>query len=86
MSDPIEDIIGNYRAFAAQQRDRLTTRGIDITSYGLSHLAYRVPEWDDYVRARALLEDGFTRGESCVKTGEASTVKGRRDDSRSSLS
>jgi len=56
MSDPIEDIIGNYRAFAAQQRDRLTTRGIDITSYGLSHLAYRVPERDDYVRARALLE------------------------------
>ena len=36
------------RAFATQQRDRLTTRGIDITSYGISHLAYRVPEWDDF--------------------------------------
>ena len=56
MADPIEDIIGDYRAFAAQQRDRLTTRGIDITPYTLSHIAYRVPEWDEYVRVRGLLE------------------------------
>ena len=28
MADPIEDIIGDYRAFAAQQRDRLAARGI----------------------------------------------------------
>src|SRR5215211_6772491 len=40
MADPIEDIIGDYRAFAEQQRDRLATRGIDITPYALSHLAY----------------------------------------------
>src|SRR4051812_343960 len=52
VADLIEDIIGDYRAFAAQQRDRLATRGIDITSYGLSHLAYRVPEWDQYVHQR----------------------------------
>ncbi len=50
MADPIEDIIGDFRAFAAQQRDRLTTRGIDISAYTLSHLAYRVPEWDEYLR------------------------------------
>ena len=56
MADPIEDIIGDYRAFAAQQRDRLATRGIDITPYGLSHLAYRVPEWDQYVHVRGLIE------------------------------
>ena len=56
MADPIEDIIGDYRAFAAQQRDRLATRGIDITPYRLSHLAYRVPEWDQYVHVRSLLE------------------------------
>ena len=56
MADPIGDIIGDYRAFAAQQRDRLVTRGIDITPYGLSHLAYRVPEWDQYVRVRGLIE------------------------------
>ena len=56
MADQIEDIIGDYRAFAAQQRDRLATRGIDIAPYGLSHLAYRVPEWDQYVHVRGLLE------------------------------
>ncbi len=56
MADPVEDIIGDYRAFVAQQRDRLTTRGIDITPYGFSHLAYRVPEWDLYVRVREQLE------------------------------
>jgi len=56
LTNPIEDIIGDYRAFAAQQRDRLATLGIDITPYGLSHLAYRVPEWDEYVRVRGLIE------------------------------
>ena len=50
MADQIEDIIGDYRAFAAQQRDRLATLGIDITPYGLSHLAYRVSEWDQYLQ------------------------------------
>ena len=56
MADPVGDIIGDYRAFAEQQRDRLATRGIDIAPYGLSHLAYRLPEWDQYVRVRGLLE------------------------------
>jgi predicted metalloenzyme YecM len=56
MTDPIADIIGDYRAFAAQQRDRLLARGIDIAPYELSHLAYRVPEWDQYVHVRTLLE------------------------------
>ena len=55
-ADPIEDIVGDYRAFAAQQRDRLTARGIDIAPYALSHLPYRVPEWDQYVHVRSLLE------------------------------
>ena len=32
MTDPIEDIIGDYRAFVAQQRDRLLSRGIDIAA------------------------------------------------------
>ena len=56
MGHPVEDIIGDYRAFAAQQSDRLAARGIDITPYQLSHLAYRVPEWDQYVHVRSLLE------------------------------
>ena len=56
MTDPIEDIIGDYRAFAAQQRERLLARGIDIAPYALSHLAFRVPEWDEYVHVRTQLE------------------------------
>src|SRR3970040_200975 len=55
-SDPVGDIIGDYRAFAAQQHERLLARGIDIRPYTLSHLAYRVPEWDQYVHQRTLLE------------------------------
>src|SRR5678816_1079987 len=56
MTDPIEDLIGDYRAFTALQRDRLAARGIDIAPYELSHLAFRVPEWDQYVHVRTLLE------------------------------
>jgi predicted metalloenzyme YecM len=55
-SDPIGDIVGDYRAFAAMQRDRLLARGIDIADYGLSHLAVRVADWDLYVHQRTLLE------------------------------
>ena len=56
VTDPIADIIGDYRAFTAHQRDRLLARGIDIDPYPLSHLAFRVPEWDQYLHLRALLE------------------------------
>jgi predicted metalloenzyme YecM len=55
-SDPIAEIIGDYRAFAAMQRDRLVARGIDIAPYPLSHLAVRVADWDLYVHHRTLLE------------------------------
>lgn len=55
-SDPIFDIIGDYRAFVGMQRDRLAARGIDIAPYALSHLAVRVSEWDLYVHQRTLLE------------------------------
>jgi predicted metalloenzyme YecM len=54
--DPIAEIVGDYRAFAAMQRDRLLGRGIDIAPYPLSHLAVRVADWDLYVRQRTLLE------------------------------
>src|ERR1700747_644063 len=55
-TDPIAEIIGDYRAFAAIQRDRLAARGIDIAPYPLSHLAVRVADWDVYVQQRTLLE------------------------------
>jgi predicted metalloenzyme YecM len=56
LTDPIAEIIGDYGAFAALQRDRLATRGIDIAPFHLSHLAVRVPEWDQYVHLRTRLE------------------------------
>src|SRR3954452_25078506 len=55
-SDPIAEIIGDCRAFATMQRDRLLARGIDIAPYPLSHLAVRVADWDLYVHQRTLLE------------------------------
>jgi predicted metalloenzyme YecM len=69
MADPIEDILGDYRAFAAQQRDRLLERGIDIAPYTLSHLAFRVPEWDQYVHVRTLLERHATANRENVWNG-----------------
>ena len=56
MTDPIADILGDYKAFSARQRDRLLARGIDIAPFGLSHLCYRAPEWDEYLKVRGLLE------------------------------
>src|SRR4029450_13367290 len=55
-TDPIAEIIGEYRASAAMQRDRLVARGIDIAPYALSHVAVRVADWDLYVHQRTLLE------------------------------
>jgi len=52
----VGDVIGDYRAFAAQQHERLLARGIDIRPYTLSHLCFRVPEWDQYVHVRTQLE------------------------------
>jgi predicted metalloenzyme YecM len=56
MTDPLADILGDYRAFFAGQKDRLRARGIDISPYPLSHLAYRVHEYDRYLQVRDQLE------------------------------
>src|SRR4029079_5112933 len=71
MTDPVEDIIGDYKAFAAQQRDRLLARGIDITPFTLSHICYRVAEWDEYVRVRGLLERHAVANRERVWNGRA---------------
>jgi predicted metalloenzyme YecM len=72
--DPIADIIGDYRAFAAQQRDRLLVRGIDIAPYSLSHIAFRVPEWDQYVHLRTLLERHATGNVERVWNGRPISI------------
>ena len=68
-SDQIAEIIGDYRAFTATQRDRLRARGIDITPYPLSHLAVRVADWDLYVHQRTLLERHATANLESVWNG-----------------
>lgn len=55
-SESIAEFFGDYRAFAEMQRDRLDARGFDVAHYALSHLAYRVADWDVYVHLRTLLE------------------------------
>jgi predicted metalloenzyme YecM len=69
MADPVGDIIGDYRGFAAMQHERLLARGIDIHPYALSHLAVRVPEWDQYVHLRTLLERHATASTENVWNG-----------------
>jgi predicted metalloenzyme YecM len=69
MADPVSDIIGDYRAFAALQRDRLAARGIDIAPYALSHIAYRVADWDLYLHLRTLLERHATANAENVWNG-----------------
>jgi predicted metalloenzyme YecM len=69
MADPVGDIIGDYRAFAAQQSDRLLGRGIDIRPYPLSHVAVRVSEWDQYMHVRTLLERHATTNRENVWNG-----------------
>jgi len=69
MADPVGDIIGDYRGFAAMQHERLLARGIDIRPYALSHLAVRVPEWDQYVHVRTLLERQATASSENVWNG-----------------
>ena len=65
-SDPIAEIIGDYRAFVSTQRDRLLARGIDIAPYALSHLCVRVADWDLYVHQRTLLERHAARNREKV--------------------
>src|SRR6266704_1416085 len=69
MADPVGDMIADYRGFAAMQHERLHARGIDIRPYPLSHLAVRVPDWDQYVHLRTLLERHATANVEDVWNG-----------------
>ena len=49
----------HHRGLPGVRRDPAGTSdgaGIDIAPYALSHLAYRLPDWDQYVHLRMLLE------------------------------
>ncbi|HEY7264433.1 MAG TPA: VOC family protein [Trebonia sp.] len=68
-SDPIAEIIGDYRAFAAMRRDRIVARGIDIAPYALSHLAVRFADLDLHVHQRTLPERHATADSENVWNG-----------------
>ena len=54
--DSVFDIIGDYQAFFLRQKQRLLQRGIAIDGFTFSHLAFRVPEYEQYLHMRTLLE------------------------------
>ena len=52
----MQDIIGDYQAFFALQRARLSDLHIDISGCEMSHLAYRTKTYEDYLRKREEIE------------------------------
>jgi len=49
-------IVDKIPAFERLQADRCAALGIDVSTYGLSHIAVRCRTWDDYIRSRETLE------------------------------
>jgi len=52
MTTDIKDILGDYRAFFADLRARLTAAGIDIGGCPVSHLAFRTATDGEYLLVR----------------------------------
>lgn len=50
------DLIGDYRAFFADQVGRLTGIGIDVSGYSVSHLAFRTETLEEYLSLRDQIE------------------------------
>jgi len=56
-------------AFEAQQAERCRALGIDVSGFGLSHVAVRCRTWRDYVAARESLEEVSTGNHENVWNG-----------------
>jgi predicted metalloenzyme YecM len=52
----MKDIIGDYRAFFSLQRERLNDVHIDISGCEMSHLAYRMATYEEYLTTRDQIE------------------------------
>ncbi len=52
----MNELIGDYAAFFAQQRSRMADLEFDIGNYPLSHIAFRASTSADYIRIRDELE------------------------------
>ena len=73
-ADPIAYIIDDYRALVTEQCDGLVARDIDVGPYALSHFAVRVPEWDQYLHLRTLLERHATANRESVWNGRPISI------------
>ena len=52
----MNQILGNYQAFFAMQKDRLAQRNMDISGCPVSHLAFRTETFDEYLSLRDRIE------------------------------
>ena len=53
---PASDILEQVPEFEAEQGEKCRRLGIDVSGFGLSHVAVRCRNWREYVAARDALE------------------------------
>ncbi len=70
----MQDIIGDYQAFFALQRERLSNLHIDISGCEMSHLAYRTETYKEYLRTRDQIERHCTSNIENVWNGRPISI------------
>ncbi len=70
----MHDIIGDYQAFFALQRERLSNLHIDISGCEISHLAYRTETYKEYLRTRDQIERHCTSNIENVWNGRPISI------------
>jgi predicted metalloenzyme YecM len=56
VSTPADTVLAGIPAFERQQAERLLALGIDVSGYGVSHIAVRTRTWNEYLELREGLE------------------------------
>ena len=70
----MHDIIGDYQAFFALQRERLSDLHIDISGCEMSHLAYRTETYEEYLQKRDQIERHCTANIENVWNGRPISI------------
>ena len=70
----MQAIIGDYRTYFGQQKQRLLAIGIDITGYALSHLGYRTETYEEYLDIRDCIEEHCTSNIENVWNGRPMSI------------
>ena len=70
----MHDIIGDYQAFFALQRERLSDLHIDISGCDMSHLAYRTETYEEYLQTRDRIERHCTSNIENVWNGRPISI------------